>query len=67
MFCEQLKSFRKQMNLSQQQIAKMLNVTQQCYFLWEKGVNEPNFEMLKKLCAIFNCTADELLEMENKD
>ncbi len=64
MFNEQLKIYRKQMGLSQQEIAKQLNVTQQCYFLWEKGVNEPNFDTLKKLCAIFDCSADELLEID---
>ncbi len=64
MFNEQLKIYRKQLGLSQKEIAKKLNITQQCYFLWEKGVNEPNFEMLKKLCVIFNCSADELLEMD---
>ncbi len=64
MFNEQLKFYRKQLGLSQHEIAKKLNVTQQCYFLWEKGVNEPNFEMFKKLCVIFDCSADELLEID---
>ena len=42
----------------------MLNISQPCYNRYEKGIREPDLETLKKLCIIFDCTADELLEID---
>ena len=60
----QLKFFRKTLNLTQQDMALKLNITQACYNRYEKGIREPNIDIIKKLCVIFGCTADELLEID---
>ena len=64
MFKNQLKYFRKLAKLSQKQVAYQLCITQQAYSYYENGTREPNIDLIKKLCVIFNCTSDELLEID---
>lgn len=64
MFKNQLKFYRKSLGLSQQQIAKQLCITQQAYGYYENGTREPSLDTLRRLCIIFDCTADELLEID---
>lgn len=60
-FCKNLKYARKNKGLTQREVAQKLNVVESCYANWEQGRTEPNIEMLRKLCVIFDLTADELL------
>lgn len=53
MFAENLKSLRKNANMTQGQLAKLLDVDQRTVSAWENKVCEPSFEMLSKLCEIF--------------
>ena len=53
-FTENLKSLRKTKNLTQSQLAKILGVDQRTVSAWEKGVAEPSFSILAKLCEVFN-------------
>ena len=64
MFKNQLKYYRKLNNLTQTQVAKKIGMSRQGYQHYEIGDNEPSLEILKRLCILFNCTADELLEIE---
>jgi transcriptional regulator with XRE-family HTH domain len=66
-FNVRLKLFRKKANLTQLEIAKILNVTNTCYAAWEQGRNQPGIESLKKLAKIFNITVDELIGSEDYD
>ncbi len=59
--CENLKCARKACGLTQKQVAKGLGVVESCYANWEQGRTEPNVEMLRRLCHIFNISADELI------
>lgn len=58
---DNLKSLRKSFNLTQDEIAKMLNIPKPTYSHYETGRNEPSFEILKKIADIFNCSTDYLL------
>ena len=60
-FCENLKSARKELGLTQKQIANELNVVESCYANWEQGRTEPNIENLRKLSKLFDVSLDELL------
>lgn len=64
MFKNQLRFYRKSIGLSQEKIAEKLGMTQQAYANYENGIREPGIETLKRLCCIFECTADELLEID---
>lgn len=52
-FAENLKALRTNFKMTQGQLAKLLNVDQRTVSAWEKGVCEPSFCMLEKLCEIF--------------
>lgn len=63
-FHKRLKKYRELSGCTQQQVAKMLNISQQRYHAWEAGINEPNIEFIKKLSNIFGIKPGELLEDE---
>lgn len=60
-FNEKLKQLRNGMNLSQKQIAEKLGITRSAYANYEQGTREPDFETLKKICFLFDCTSDYLI------
>ena len=60
-FCQNLKSIRGGCELTQKQVASKLGVVESCYANWEQGRTEPNIEMLRKLCEIFQVTLNELI------
>lgn len=53
-FSENLKVLRLSQKLSQKDLANMVGVDQRTISAWEKGVCEPSFEILARLCEIFN-------------
>lgn len=53
-FSENLRSLRISANLTQSQLAKMVDVDQRTVSAWEKKICEPDFNTLKKLCEIFD-------------
>lgn len=63
-FCQNLKQIRKDCELTQKQVAEKLGVVESCYANWEQGRTEPNIEMLRKLCKIFQVQIDELINGE---
>jgi len=59
---KQLKQLRKDKNLTQYQIAKILNIAISTYSGYEIGTSEPNLNTLIKLADYFNVSLDYLLE-----
>lgn len=57
-----LKKFRLEKKLSQQQVAQAVNISQSNYSKYEKGVIEPNFVVLKSLADFFKTSVDFLLD-----
>lgn len=60
-FCNNLKSVRKSLELTQKQVSEKLKVVESCYANWEQGRTEPNIDMLRKLSEIFKVSIDELI------
>lgn len=58
-------SRRKQLGLSQADVAKALNVDQSAVHLWETGKAKPATKRLIPLAALLKCTVDELLNGES--
>ena len=56
------KKLRQNRNLTQQIVAKELNISQQAVAKWENGECMPKPEMLPKLAKILNCSIDELFD-----
>ena len=60
-FAERLKTLRKQVKLTQAQIAEKLNISQQAYASWERGANKPTQENLVKIAQILDVSIDYLV------
>ena len=64
-FCENLKSIRKERGLSQKQVSLKLGVVESCYANWEQGRTEPSLKDLIDLADFFECSIDYLVGREN--
>ena len=53
-FNENLKNLRKAKGLTQSKLAQVLSVDQRTISAWEKGICEPSFSILLKLCELFD-------------
>ena len=60
-FAENLKLLRKSKKMSQTELAKLLQVDQRTVSAWENDICQPSFEMLSKLCEVFDETFDSIL------
>lgn len=61
-FGEKLSSLRKQANLTQNDLAKKLNVSRQAITKWEGNMAFPDLDSIKKISSIFNIKIDDLLD-----
>lgn len=61
MFYEKLKEHRRQLGLSQDQLAKRLNVSGDTIEQWESGLSMPDLENVMKLSDLFQVSIDYLL------
>ena len=59
-----LKELRKKKNLTQEQVAKYLNISQRTYSGYELGKSEPTIETLKKLADFFSTTIDYIVDRD---
>lgn len=57
----QLKKLRKEKNLTQEEIAKILNTTQGTISDYERKKTEPDLKTLEKIANVLSCTTDELI------
>ena len=67
MLGEQIKNLRLSNNCPQEKLEKMLNISRQAMGHYESGYNDVPTDILKKICVIFDVTADELLEIETSE
>ena len=60
---------RKDKNITQEELAEKLSVTNKTVSRWENGVNMPDYSVLKDLCNILDIDINELLsgEKDNKE
>jgi putative transcriptional regulator len=61
MFSENLKNFRKQKGLSQEELAERLHIVRQTVSKWEKGLSVPDAAMLIRVSEIFETSVSKLL------
>lgn len=60
-FKENLRGLRISKKMSQKDLANLLNVDQRTVSAWEKGVCEPSFSMLYKICKVFDEDFNDIL------
>ena len=69
-FCIAMSSLRKQIGLSQRQVASDLGISQALLSHYEKGAREPRLDFVVKACNYYGVSADYILgrseERDNK-
>ena len=67
---EKIYRLRRQLNLTQEQLADLLNVTRQAISRWEGDISLPESDKLLSLSKVLNCSVDDLLndnELNNRE
>lgn len=62
-----LQELRKQMGLTQKELAQKLNMSAGNLCDWEKGRTEPDIKKLIELADFFDVSLDELLDRHHKE
>ena len=60
-FSKRLKNLRTERDISQEDLARLLNISRTSVTNYELGRNEASAQVLNKLATIFNCSIDYLL------
>ena len=63
-FAENLKQLRKEKQLSQEELAEILDVSRQAVSKWEQGIGYPEVEKLLLLSSKLSISLDSLMETE---
>ena len=66
-FSERLVKTRKKRNITQRQLAEMLEITPTRLNYWEKGKREPDVMMINKISTTLNVRPDYLLGHIDED
>ncbi|MCI8458613.1 MAG: helix-turn-helix transcriptional regulator [Clostridia bacterium] len=64
-FAIRLKELRTANKMTQQTLAKEVQTTDDSIFSWEKGRSQPSIENIRRLCKIFDVSADYLLGLSD--
>ena len=59
--CARLKEGRQKLNLTQQQMAEKLKITQSAYCFYENGRNEPDLNIMGIIAEIYGTSIDYLV------
>ncbi len=59
-----LKQARKDVGMTQNEVAKKLKMTQQQYSRFENGIFQLNYEQILFLCDLYDITPNELFNIE---
>lgn len=61
---ENLQFLRKRENVTQEQLAEMLEVSRQSVSKWESDTTYPEMDKLLQISGIFHCTLDDLVQKD---
>lgn len=61
-FRDNLQHLRAERNMTQEQLAMLLGVSRQSVTKWEAERSYPEMDKLLKMCRIFNCSLDDLVQ-----
>ena len=60
-FAQRIITLRKELSMTQEQLAQELGITAQAVSKWETGQSYPDSTLLPKLAEVFHVRVDELL------
>lgn len=58
---------RKELNITQEELAELMNVSKNAVSKWERGLNLPDASLMKKLCKILNISLNEFFNGEENN
>ena len=61
-FRDNLQHLRATRNMTQEQLAMLLGVSRQSVTKWEAEKSYPEMDKLLKMCQIFECSLDDLVQ-----
>ncbi len=64
---ENIRAFRKERRLTQEQLAEVLGVTTGAVYKWESGLSLPELNLIMELADFFDTSVDALLGYKMKD
>jgi transcriptional regulator with XRE-family HTH domain len=64
-FSTRLKQLRQQMNLRQEQVAKLIGVNKSAISFYENGTRQPSYEILLRIANLYRVSVDYLLGQTN--
>ena len=67
MLAENIRTFRKERSLTQEQLAEALGVTAGAVYKWEAKLSIPELELIVQMADFFDISVDVLLGYEIKD
>ncbi len=62
-----IRSYREKCNLSQKDLGRLIGVSNTRISNWEKGINNPDVELLVKICYALKVSPDVLLDVHLKE
>ena len=65
-FSSRIKTLRKERNISQKELAKVLGVNEDTISVWERGLRTPSRFMLERLAYLFSVDKEYLLGESNE-
>ncbi len=65
-YTQRLEDLRKDWDLTQEQVAKMLGLKREQYRRYETGINEIKAGFIMKVCRFYNISADYLLGLTDE-
>lgn len=66
-FSKNLYTLRKELDISQEQLAELIDISRQSVSKWELGESYPTVENIFKLCSVFKCKMNELINENLSD
>ena len=66
MLQENIKNFRRERGLTQEELAIRVNVVRQTVSKWEKGLSVPDAELLQKIAEVLEVSVSQLLGQEKE-
>lgn len=63
---EMISSLRKEKNMTQNDLAKMMNVTDKAVSKWERNLSCPDVNSIPKLAEVLSISVEELLNAQTK-
>lgn len=62
-----IRQYRKEKGLTQEELAKEINVTKNRISNWEQGINRPDADIIGKICRALNVSPSNLLDVHLSD